>query len=209
MVGLINNERHITTQWFKDVGDAIILVGEIGSGLGGSRFLKVCHGRKIGPIPRLDFAREIAVQSAVRDLIRADLVKSAHDCSEWGLGVAVAECCFNPDGLLGAQLNLRRDSSVSRENDASHTDAATVDLLFNESQSRILISVSPDKLEKTLSELSTKSVAHTHIGSVSTNDLNIAVNDGAVKWSIAELHDLWFNSIRRAVESDSEPIPSL
>ena len=209
MVGLIDNERHITTQWFKDTRDAIILVGEIGNGLGGSRFLKVCHGRKIGAVPRLDFAREIVVQTAVRELIGAGLVKSAHDCSEGGLGVAVAECCFNPDGLLGAQLNLCGDIAVTCENGASHTHAATVDLLFNESQSRIIISVSPDNLEKTLSELSAKSVPHMHIGSVTTNDLNIAVNDGPLKWSIAELHDLWFNAIRRAVESDSEPLPSL
>src|SRR5438309_1310761 len=54
MVGLIDDERHITTQWFKNAGDVIILVGKIGEGLGGSQFLKVCHGRKQGPPPRVD-----------------------------------------------------------------------------------------------------------------------------------------------------------
>src|SRR2546422_9153336 len=78
MVGLIEKEEHITTQWFKDAGDEIILVGEIGDELGGSRFLKVCHGKKIGPPPHVDLAQEIEIQNAVRGLIRERLVKSAH-----------------------------------------------------------------------------------------------------------------------------------
>ncbi len=75
-----------------------------GYNLGGSRYLKVCHGLKIGPPPQVDLAHEIKVQNAVRDLIRAGLVKSAHDCSEGGLAVALAECCFNPDRLFGAEI---------------------------------------------------------------------------------------------------------
>jgi phosphoribosylformylglycinamidine synthase len=208
MVGLIEHERHITTQWFKHAGDEIVLVGEIGSGLGASRFVKVCQGRKIGPVPRVDLEREIAVQNATRDLIRAGLVKSAHDCSEGGLAVALAECCFNPDGLLGAQINLCSHGSASRA-DASHRDAAAADLLFNESQSRIVLSVSASDLEKVLSELSAKAVPRAHIGSVSAENLSIAVNGEVLSWPIAELYDVWFNSIRRAVESDSEPLPSL
>src|ERR1700730_4578367 len=97
MVGLIEKEEHITTQWFKNEGDEIILVGEIGDELGGSRFLKVCHGKKIGPPPNVDLEHEIKIQNTVRDLIRAGLVKSAHDCSEGGLPVAIAGRCLNPE----------------------------------------------------------------------------------------------------------------
>src|SRR5437588_6707999 len=92
MVGLIDHENHITTQWFKNAGDAIILIGEPREGLGGSQFLKVCHGHKQGPPPRIDLELEIKVQNAVRDLIREGLVKNAHDCSEGGLGVTLADC---------------------------------------------------------------------------------------------------------------------
>src|SRR6266496_1682309 len=106
MVGLIDDEKHVTTQWFKNAGDTIILVGEIGNKLGGSRFLKVCHGKKIGPPPHVDLAHEIKIQNAVRDLIGAGLVRSAHDCSEGGLAVALAESCFNPTGLYGADVDL-------------------------------------------------------------------------------------------------------
>src|SRR5215469_9589435 len=126
MVGLIDSEEHITTQWFKDVGDVIIITGEIGNELGGSQFVKICHGRKIGPPPHLDLTHEVRVQNAVRDLIRRGLVRSAHDCSEGGLAVALAECCFNPEKLLGAEIDLG----------ANDTPANTT-TLFNESQSRI------------------------------------------------------------------------
>src|SRR6478672_613720 len=143
MVGLIDDEKHITTQWFKDEGDVVILVGSAandrGSNLGASRFLKVCFGKKIGPVPKLDIAFEITVQNAVRDLIRLGLVRSAHDCSEGGLMVALAECCFNPNRLLGADVDSSGDPAD--EAHVSHRDAATA--LFNEVQSRIIISCDP------------------------------------------------------------------
>ncbi len=73
MVGMIEKASHITTQPFKSAGDAILLLGEPGGGLGGSHFVKVIHGRKAGTPPRLDYAREKAVQEAVRSLIRMGL----------------------------------------------------------------------------------------------------------------------------------------
>src|SRR6266568_2360734 len=128
MVGLIDDEKHITTQWFKEAGDVIILVGLVagigdpGRGkldhvnpteindpsysLGGSHYLKVCYGMKVGPPPCVNLELEINVQNAVRNLIRKGMIKSAHDCSEGGLAVALAECCFNPERLLGADVDL-------------------------------------------------------------------------------------------------------
>jgi phosphoribosylformylglycinamidine synthase II len=218
MVGLIDDEGHITTQWFKNEGDSIILVGSVaGTGttcpeynLGASRFLKVCFGKKVGPVPKLDLETEVAVQNAVRDLIRLGLVRNAHDCSEGGLAVALAECCFNPDRFLGAEIDLE-NCSGSRDgctgDTAVSTSAATV--LFNEAQSRIVISCAPKNAEPILSELKSKNIPHAQIGAVIANDLRISINGENLNWPITELHDLWWNAIRRAVESDSEPIPSL
>ena len=76
MVGLIEEEQHITTQFFKSAGDVIVLIGKIGSELGASHFLKVCHGRKEGLPPRLNIELELGVQNATRDLIRAGLAKA-------------------------------------------------------------------------------------------------------------------------------------
>jgi phosphoribosylformylglycinamidine synthase len=227
MVGLIDDEKHITTQWFKNEGDAIILIGETrsvaskdpddtevvrpapandrGYTLGGSRFLKVCFGKKVGPVPKLDLELELSVQNMVRDLIRLGLVRSAHDCSEGGLAVALAECCFNPDRLFGAEINFE-NRACAGDTPAS-TDATT--LLFNEAQSRVIISCEPKNTAQVLSELKSKNVPHAQIGSVITDSLRATVNGENLSWRVAELHDLWWNSIRRAVESDSDSIPSL
>jgi phosphoribosylformylglycinamidine synthase II len=205
MVGLIEKEEHITTQWFKNAGDEIILVGKIGDELGGSRFLKVCHGKKIGPPPRVDLGHEIEVQNAVRDLIHAGLVQSAHDCSEGGLAVALAESCFNPKQRFGAKVDL----SAAEKMPVRLGSAATV--LFNESQSRIIISVRPEKVENTMSILTERGVPSQKLGKVGGDQLRIQVNNQKFVWPIADLYDDWWNSIRRLVESDSsaERIPSL
>ncbi len=225
MVGLIDKEEHITTQWFKNEGDVIILVGEIagtvaagadrggaktghneeaevnalGYRLGGSRYLKVCHGLKLGPPPRVDLAYEIKIQNTVRDLIREGLVKSAHDCSEGGLAVALAECCFDPEKLFGAEIDLK----------AGDTSAATA--LFNESQSRIVISVAPENLQKTMSILQERQIPFQQLGRVGGNQLRIRLGSEEFSWPVGDLYDDWWNAIRRAVESDSaaEGIPSL
>ena len=210
MVGLIDDEAHITTQFFKAQGDAIILVGEIGDEMGASHFLKVCHGRKEGLPPRLDLARELAAQNSVRELIRAGLVKSAHDCSEGGLAVALAESCFNPEKLLGAEVDLSACSHgpVGRS-ETGHRPVATTETLFNESQSRIVISCAADDAEKIMSLLRSKNIPHHLLGRVATKTLRIKTAGAELSWPIETLYDDWFNAIRRAVESDAEPVRSL
>jgi len=190
MVGLIEKEEHITTQFFKGAGDAIILVGEIGDEMGGTRFLKVCHGRKEGLPPRLDIERELAVQNSVRELIKAGLVRSAHDCSECGLGVALAECCFNPAGRLGAEICF--------ENTTARTDV----VLFNESQSRIVISVEEDKASTALDLLKKAGVPATSLGTVGGEFLSIVVGQETLRWPVAELFDDWYYAIERSLTAE-------
>jgi phosphoribosylformylglycinamidine synthase len=213
MVGLIDDDQHVTTQWFKNEGDAIILVGEIGDELGGSRYLKVCHDLKLGPPPHVDLPHEIKVQSAVRDLIRAGWVRSAHDCSEGGIAVALAECCFNPEKLFGAEINCSRRlvgdakrAEQSSQRHASHSEAATV--LFNESQSRIVISVGAENLDSAMSMLRQREVPFQQLGRVSGDELRLRLNEDQFAWPVADLYDDWFNAIPRAVEEE-ESIPSL
>jgi phosphoribosylformylglycinamidine synthase subunit PurL len=197
MVGLIDDKRHVTTQWFKSIGDKILLVGEIGNEVGGSQFLKICHGLKQGPPPHVDLEDEIKLQRAVRDLIRQALVKSAHDCSEGGLAVALAECCFNPDGLLGADVDL----------DAGDTPATTA--LFNESQSRVIISVAEADAERVTSILRERGVPLQELGKVGSDELRIQINGETFRWPVADIYDDWWNAIRRTVEDETERIPSL
>jgi phosphoribosylformylglycinamidine synthase len=210
MVGLIEREEHITTQFFKAAGDIIILVGELGDEMGGSRFLKVCYGRKQGQPPRLDVERELAVQNSVRNLIRGGLVRSAHDCSEGGLAVALAESCFNPEQLFGAEIDFCSGGRAGRNPTAAgDTPITTGILLFNESQSRIVISCSPDDAKKVLEKLAADNVPHQKLGEVVTDTLSIKLPAGEFTWRIETIHDDWFNAIRRAVENDAEPVRSL
>jgi len=144
MVGLIEKPEHITTQWFKDEGDAVILLGDSVDrddplrGLGGSAYLQCLHGLKTGSPPRCDLEKAVCLNHTLLGLIHSGLVKSAHDCSEGGLAVALAECCVSRQiaretpRLIGAQIDL---TSASPENTPVEA------LLFGETQSRVVISV--------------------------------------------------------------------
>jgi phosphoribosylformylglycinamidine synthase len=111
--------------------------------------------------------------------------------------VALAECCFNPEKLFGAVISFN----------AGDMSAATV--LFNESQSRIVISIAPTDLEKVISLLRDSSVPFEQLGKVSAEELRIRVSDDTLRWKIADLYDDWWNAIRHAVEEGTERIPSL
>ncbi|MDP9291781.1 MAG: AIR synthase-related protein, partial [Verrucomicrobiota bacterium] len=183
MVGIIDDARHITTQSFKGEGDAIILLGDIGDEMGGSHFLRVIHGRKIGTPPRMNFEREIAVHDALRALIRSRLVKSAHDCSEGGLGVALSECCISGEKRVGAQIDLEvRDATLER-------------VLFNESQSRIVISVSRTNAAAALALVEWRGVPANRLGFTGGKTLEIKFNGSQSSWVVDELHTAWYGAI--------------
>jgi phosphoribosylformylglycinamidine synthase len=201
MVGLIEDERHITTQFFESPGDAIILVGEIGDEMGATHFLKVCHGRKEGQPPRLNIARELAVQNSVRELIRAGLVKSAHDCSEGGLAVALAESCFNPDGLLGAEIDLGDGSHDPSDGPEAGPESVTA-TLFNESQSRIVISVAENNAAAALDQLKKSGVPALKLGVVGGEFLALKAGQKSFRWPIGELHDDWYYAIERCLAAE-------
>lgn len=133
MVGMINNVDHITTQWFKNAGDMIVLVGTCRDDLGGSEYLKTIHGKITGDAPYLNLEEEKRVQQFVLAAIHAGLVNSAHDVSDGGLAVCLAECCItNPDTIFGCTVELQADIRPDS-------------LWFGESQSRIAVSLPGDK----------------------------------------------------------------
>ena len=137
MVGLIEREDDITTQWFKQSGDAILLLGETREDIGGTEYLKVLHSREQGMPPWLDLDQEQALQQCVLTLIQKGWVQSAHDCSEGGLLITLAECCLtHPSTPFGAQVTLTQERL--------RLDA----LLFGESPSRVLVSVKQEYLDQ-------------------------------------------------------------
>ena len=129
MIGLLADLGHHTTQWFKGEGDVIALLGRTREELGGSEYLAVVHELQRGTPPWIDLAVEMQVQRICLQAIREGLVRSAHDVSEGGLAVALAEACIaGPDEPLGAEIEM--DAAI-------RPDA----WLFGESQSRIVVSL--------------------------------------------------------------------
>src|SRR5580698_4897304 len=124
VVGLIDKLEYVTTQWFKDEGDAIILLGEAVDqadpllGLGGSAYLQAIQGKKTGSPPRCDLETARTLHTTLLGLIQSGLVKSAHDCSDGGLAVALAESCISQliardtPRLIGATIDLSTVAAV-------------------------------------------------------------------------------------------------
>lgn len=175
MVGIVEDAKHITTQAFKVAGDVILLVGDPGRELGASHYLLAVHGLKAGPPPLLEFDRELAVQNGVRALIRMGLVQSAHDCAEGGLAVTLAESCLSGEKPLGARVEIP---------EAPRPDVA----LFNESQSRIVISVRAGNAEAALALLAWRGVPATRLGTVSADGtLAISTAGRVFSWPVEQL----------------------
>lgn len=144
MVGLLDERSSYRTCWFKNEGDLIVLLGANGLDIGGSEYLDVIHGRVQGRPPELDLGRETGVILTCLEAVKQGLINSAHDCSEGGLAVALAECCLGPDGPgYGARITLAGDMRVDG-------------LLFGESSARIVVSLE----ETSLSSL--KAIAEKH-----------------------------------------------
>src|SRR5581483_2645941 len=101
MVGLSEGTNHIVTSGFKNAGDLVVLIGETKDDMGGSEFLSHICGKIAGKLPHLDLTREKAIHSACLEAINSGLINSAHDCSDGGLAVTIAESCFSSHGRPG------------------------------------------------------------------------------------------------------------
>ncbi len=132
MVGLLDHIEDKMTLDFKQEGDVIFLVGRSSSDISSSEYLHKIHGVEFSPAPRFDLEEEYILHRKVEELIKARLVVSAHDVSEGGLFITLVESAF-PRGLgfdvVSADFTIRKDA-----------------YWFGEAQSRVVVSVSPDKV---------------------------------------------------------------
>ena len=200
VVGIIEKPEDITTQWFKDEGDAIILLGEIADeadpllGLGGSAYLQVVDGKKTGSPPRCDLEIAKTLHTTLIGLIQSGLVKSAHDCSEGGLAVALAECGISQlvargtPRLIGAMIDLSAKTGI-------RLDA----LLFGETQSRVVVTCQPQAAVKVVERAKLMGVPAVQIGKVGGDQLTVKTATGEFFVPVTELHDVWWNAIARAM----------
>lgn len=177
MVGLHRSTKDITTSRFKADQDVILLIGETKAEFGGSELQNLLEGKYFGKAPSLELAIEKKRQQQLLTAIQAGLIQSAHDLSEGGLAVALAESLFGTEHF-GAKVDLAGDPTT---------------LLFSESQSRFLVSVTPDHVEAFLQLVDDATI----IGQVTKeNQLQIAVNQQAmIDRSVNQLETLWKGAI--------------
>ncbi len=181
MVGLVHDLDHITTQAFKSEGDVIFLLGETKAELGGSEFQYVIHGVTEGRPPQIDLAAEKRLQEAVLRAIQSGFVASAHDLSEGGLAVALAESCIS--GGIGAAVEI--------ETELRHDIA-----LFSESQSRILLTAKPEQAEELERTIAAAGVPVKRIGTAGGSDLSIRINGGqGLELPVERLAQVWKDAI--------------
>ncbi len=184
VVGLIDNIDRHCTQGFKRAGDRIGLIGQNLEELGGSEYLKLVTSEVRGKPPQLDQSIEKNVQNLCLDWIRKGLLASAHDCAEGGLAVALAESCMSADSNpVGAEVTLE---STLRQ------DA----LWFGETQSRIVVSFSPEQEDQLKKSADDAGVPFDVIGTVGGPQLKLQLNGSVVMdEAIEELNRVWTSSL--------------
>jgi phosphoribosylformylglycinamidine synthase II len=191
IVGVIEHVDRVLTRRFKQSGDVLILLG-VGKGeLGGSEYLKTVHDMVRGLPPALDLAAERALQALLVTLATERLVHSAHDCSDGGLAVTLAECTFGTGGI-GAEVSIDR---VAVANDTRINVAAS---LFGESASRVVVSSPPDNVTEVLQQASRAGVPARVIGETGGNRLRIAVaGEVEVDVALEPAEQAWTDAIGR------------
>jgi phosphoribosylformylglycinamidine synthase subunit PurL len=185
MVGLLPRAERYVTPWFKAEGDVVVLLGRTREELGGSEYLKIVHGLVKGTPPWIDLRLERAVQLTCLKAAGKGLLRSAHDVSDGGLAVALAECCVGgPDKPIGARIELR---------DMIRGDA----LLFGESQSRIVVTVKPTDVGR-LQQIADKEAAPMQvIGEVGGSRLSL---QPFAQISVEEARSIWAQGLERRIK---------
>lgn len=178
LVGLLDNVEDHCTSGFKRDGDAVVLLGRSKNELGGSEYLKVAHGMVAGRPPKVDLVAERLLDELLVTAIRTGIIRSAHDCSEGGLAVTLAECCLA--GGRGATVKLPGD-------------LPGVAALFGESQGRVVVTVAADHAAALETLAATHATPCVRIGTV-----------GGDRLRIGESADVSLDAMRAAYEPTLE-----
>jgi len=185
MVGLIEDMDKHMTQWFKNEGDIIVLLGETKEEFGGSEYLKQIHQKVCGTPPSLDLDKELKLITALLKGSQEGIIKSAHDISEGGLALAISESCFTPSGLKGVEIKmpqLIRDDAV----------------LFSESQARAIISLDEQDITKIKELTETYEVPMEIIGRV--NGTRLFIED-LIDIPVSKAYNKWAQGFENILKS--------
>jgi phosphoribosylformylglycinamidine synthase len=193
VVGVIDDASTLRLRAFPEAGLDIVLLGDNPGELGGSEYLKTVHDLLRGKPPALDLVREAALQRLLVDLAATGATRSAHDCAEGGFAVTLAECCFE-NGGIGADVSVpsaASDGGVDRL-------AAT---LFGESASRVIVSVTPNRVNEVLHAAKTAGVSAARIGRTGGSAIRIAVDSEIViDCAVADAEARWSTALGASLE---------
>ena len=182
MVGLINNVNRHCTSGFKNEGDVVFLLGDIqtaDSSLGSSEYLELIHSIIKGS-PYIDLEMEKRLHRCCLEGIRRGIINSAHDCSEGGLAICLAESCLAGNlGFISQNLEI-----------TDRLDAA----LFGEIQSRIIVSVAPDSAKKLKEVADRQQVSVKKLGTVSGKRF---ILEGYIDLALEEMRDVWRDGLEK------------
>jgi phosphoribosylformylglycinamidine synthase len=199
MLGLVEDVRRVVTPGFKNEGDVIALLGMTNDDLATSEYAVTIGGVSTesittsGIVPTLDLELEAAVQRACLDAAEAGLLRSAHDCSDGGLVVAIAESCFSSLGHapIGASLELDGSPGVAA-------------CLFSESPSRIVITFAPESRSEVEAVAARAGAPLAIIGTVTGTRLRIAVDSKKVIDSdVNDLETTWRDGLSRKLQAEA------
>jgi phosphoribosylformylglycinamidine synthase II len=189
VVGVLDRAEHVVSRRFRERGDAVILLGANRGELGGSAYLDTVCGLVRGAVPTVDLVRELRLQQLLVSFASSRLIRSAHDCSDGGLAITLAECCFDTDGL-GADV-LIEYSDVSEQEIVN--DAAT---LFGETASRVVISAADASVGSILKQAAAADVPAAVIGRVGTHRIRIGTSmRSLLDVSVADAERVWSSAL--------------
>jgi phosphoribosylformylglycinamidine synthase II len=200
VVGVIENSKRVLSRVFKNQGSVIVLLGQSdtdpsGTDLGGSEYLKVIYGLVRGRPPELDLVLERSLQRLLVEVISDGLLESAHDCSDGGLAVTLAECCFE-SGQIGAEVTM------SAETIDGQSDLCIAATLFGETASRVIVSVKESKVDEVITKAAAAGVPSSVIGRTGGSAIRVSVDgSNVIDIALAEAEQFWNEGFSRHFNS--------
>ncbi len=207
MVGLLHDVAHRVSSHFQTPGDRVLLLGETRGHLGGTSYWEVVHGFVGGSPPPVDLDHELRLQRLLRAAAEARLLRSAHDCADGGLAVALAECCIGPPyalGGLGASVRLARREGLSPEA-----------VLYGEDAGRVVVSADGSVVAPLLDLCAAHGVPCENIGVVGPPEgpgdacvleIETAPDPTPLTWPVRDLRQTYLEALPRRMRVAADTV---
>ena len=191
VVGLLENAEQTVGRRFQEPDSVVMLLGDSRSTLGGSEYLKVVHGLICGVPPVLDLKTECTLQRVLVELVAAGLLLSAHDCSDGGLAVTLAECSADTDGI-GCEVTIPTVAG------------GTIDVLFGEGTSKVVVSVRKNDVSRVTEVATAASLPCLTLGRSGGERVRISIGDeDVVDAPLDEVVQAWSTGVSRYFEDSA------